>query len=150
MYTHLTQDERYQIAAGIGAGASLRAIAGQLGRSPATISREVARNSTNTGYKGLLQRQSQARARKSQSRIRIHANSWKAICHLIQLDWSPEQISRMLPRLFPGRPEMRAAPETIYQALYAGGPDRLQRDGVRPLRTGRVHRKRRRRSGERQ
>src|SRR5664280_2666245 len=55
----------------------------------------------------------------------------------------------MLPALFPDRPEMRVAPETIYQALYARGPDRLYRDGVRLLRSGRVHRKRRRRSAER-
>ena len=33
--------------------------------------------------------------------------------------WSPEQISGLLPVLFPNRPEMRAAPETIYQALYS-------------------------------
>ena len=44
---------------------------------------------------------------------------------------------------------MRVAPETIYQALYTRGPDRLGRDGVRLLRSGRLHRKRRRRSGER-
>jgi IS30 family transposase len=35
---------------------------------------------------------------------------------------------------------MRVAPETIYQALCARGPDRLHRDGVRLLRSGRVHR----------
>jgi IS30 family transposase len=63
--------------------------------------------------------------------------------------WSPEQICRLLPSLFRDRPEIRVTPETIYQALYTRGPDRLQRDGVRLLRSGRVHRKRRRRSGER-
>ena len=35
--------------------------------------------------------------------------------------WSPEQISRPLPSLFRDRPEMRVAPETIYQALYTPG-----------------------------
>ncbi len=63
--------------------------------------------------------------------------------------WSPEQVSRLLPGRFPSRPEMRVTPETIYQALYARGPDRLRRDGVRLLRSGRLHRKRRRRPGER-
>ncbi len=67
----------------------------------------------------------------------------------LERHWSPEQISRSLPTLFPDRPEMRAAPETIYQARYARGPDRLARDGVRLLRSGRLHRRRRRRSGER-
>ena len=55
----------------------------------------------------------------------------------------------MLPGRFPGRPEMRAAPETIYRALYAVGPDRLQPGRERLLRSRRLHRKRRRRSGER-
>jgi IS30 family transposase len=32
--------------------------------------------------------------------------------------WSPDQISRLLPSLYGDRPEMRVAPETIYQALY--------------------------------
>lgn len=137
MYTHLTQDERYQIAAGIGAGLSLRAIAGQLGRSPATISREVTRNSTKTGYKGLLaQRQRQARARESQQRTRIQANSWKAICHLIQLDWSPEQISNRAAR----EGTFKISPERIYQYIYA---DRAAGGGLyQHLRCQKAYRKR--------
>ncbi len=116
MYTHLTLDERYQIAAGIEAGRSQRAIARRLGRSPATISREVARNSTKTGYKGLLaQRQRKARARESQQRIRIQTSDWKAICHLIRLDWSPEQISNRAAH----EGTFKISPERIYQYIYA-------------------------------
>jgi transposase, IS30 family len=55
----------------------------------------------------------------------------------------------MLPGRFPGRPEMRAAPETIYRALYVVGPDRLQSGREPLLRSRRLHRKRRRRPGER-
>jgi IS30 family transposase len=44
---------------------------------------------------------------------------------------------------------MRVVHETIYQALYAQGPGRLRRDPAGLLRSGRVRRKRRRRSGER-
>jgi IS30 family transposase len=63
--------------------------------------------------------------------------------------WSPEQISTALPGRFPDRPEMRVVHETIYQALYAQGRGRLSRELVGVLRSGRVHRKRCRRSGER-
>ena len=44
---------------------------------------------------------------------------------------------------------MRVVHETIYQALYAQGPGQLRRDPAGLLRSGRIRRKRRRRSGER-
>jgi IS30 family transposase len=59
----------------------------------------------------------------------------------LDLKWSPSQISRFLKREFPGDETMRACPETIYQALFAGvlGP----KEGK--LRTGRGRRKPQRR-----
>ncbi len=63
--------------------------------------------------------------------------------------WSPKQISKVLPGLFPDRPEMRVVHETIYQALYARGPGQLRRGPAGLLRSGRIRRKRRRRAGER-
>jgi IS30 family transposase len=149
----LSETERVSIADGLIRGLSIRSIAAELGRAPSTISREISRNrdTTTEAYHPF-----RAERRATGRRIRPRSGKLVRVPELrtvvtdhLERRWSPEQISRMLPRLFPGRPEMRAAPETIYQALYAGGPDRLQRDGVRPLRTGRVHRKRRRRSGER-
>ena len=41
---HLTSTEREEISRGLARGDSIRAIAGQLGRAPSTISREVTRN----------------------------------------------------------------------------------------------------------
>ena len=38
--------------------------------------------------------------------------------------WSPEQISVMLVREFPGEPEMRVSHETIYQSIYVQGRGR--------------------------
>src|SRR5512144_2645825 len=55
--------------------------------------------------------------------------------------WSPQQVSRYLTRAFPDDPAMRACPETIYRALFAGLLGR--RDGK--LRTGRTRRKKQRR-----
>ena len=63
--------------------------------------------------------------------------------------WSPEQISRTLPEAFPGRPAMRVATETIYQALYTPGDATLRRELSRCLRTGRACRRPRRRADRR-
>jgi IS30 family transposase len=55
--------------------------------------------------------------------------------------WSPQQISRFLARTHTDEPAMRACPETIYQALFAG------QLGRKPgkLRIGRTRRKKQRR-----
>src|SRR5215469_16267002 len=47
---YLSVREREEIAVGLAAGESLRAIAGRLGRSPSTVSREVRRNSRGARY----------------------------------------------------------------------------------------------------
>lgn len=50
-YRHLTQEERYQIAALLSAGLSNVAIARQLGRHPSTIGRERRRNTGERTYR---------------------------------------------------------------------------------------------------
>ena len=50
-YTHLTQDERYQIHALKRQNISLGRIAAELQRDRSTISRELKRNIGPTGYK---------------------------------------------------------------------------------------------------
>ena len=149
----LSEADRVAIADGLLRGQSIRAIASDLDRAPSTISREVRRNrDTTTEAYHPFRAQSRAAGRRVRPRpgklVRDTGLRAFVRSHLEQR-WSPEQISRMLPELFPGRPEMRVAPETIYQALYARGQHGLHRDGVRLLRSGRLHRKRRRRSGER-
>ena len=49
-YTHLTQEERYQIYTLLREGFSKRYIAWRLNRSPSTISREIKRNRARNGY----------------------------------------------------------------------------------------------------
>jgi IS30 family transposase len=52
--------------------------------------------------------------------------------------WSPEQIAKRLPLVFPDDCSMRISHETIYQALYVQGRGALQRELVACLRTGRA------------
>ena len=49
-YTHLTQEERYQIYALLREGFSKRHIAFRLQRTPSTIIREIQRNKSRNGY----------------------------------------------------------------------------------------------------
>ena len=149
----LSETERISIADALIGGRSIRAIASELGRAPSTISREIRRNRdalTEAYHPFRAQRRAAGRRVRPRSGKLVRNHELRAVvADQLEGRWSPEQVSRMLPGLFPGRPEMRVAPETIYQALYARGSDGLRRDGVRLLRSGRVHRKRRRRSGER-
>jgi IS30 family transposase len=149
----LSEAERISIADGLIQGRSIRTIAGELGRAPSTISREIRRNQdTETGAYHPFRAQRRAggrRVRRRPSKLVRDLELRAFVADHLERRWSPEQISRMLLMLFPGRPDMRASPETIYQALYTRGPDGLHRAGVRLLRSGRLQRKRRRRSGER-
>ena len=148
---YLSEAERISIADGRIHGLSLRTIAAELGRAPSTISREIRRNrdvGSGTYHPYRAGRRAAGRRVRPRRRKLGRDGELRTIgADHLEHRWSPEQVSTMLPALFPDRPEMRVAPETIYQALYARGPDRLHRDGVRLLRTGRVHRKRHRRSG---
>jgi IS30 family transposase len=148
----LSVGEREEIAVGLAAGQSVRVIAARLGRSPSTVSREVARNSRGRRYYRALAAQGQAQWRARRPKTA------KLACNLVlrawvqdKLDhrWSPEQISVMLEREFADDPGMRVSHETIYQSIYVQGRGALRRELAACLRTGRALRKPRRREGER-
>lgn len=139
----LSEDERITIADMLRAGASLRAIARELGRSPATISREVRRNrNPRIGKYHPFQAQRRAtvrRARSKEGKIRRDPELKEFIQRHLDQRWSPEQISQALRAAFPYEPDRHVAHETIY-LTHRGG---LQRqNGV--LRTGCQARRRRR------
>lgn len=148
----LSEDERIQIADLLCAGHSLRSIARQLGRNASTISRELHRNRnpTTDAYQPF-----QAQRRAVARRARSKAGKLKRdpeLKEFVQLHlsrrWSPEQISRVLPTIFPDQPERHLSTETIYQAVYLphrGGLDR----SLGQLRTRRRHRRKRRRPDQR-
>jgi IS30 family transposase len=138
----LSEDERVVIADRFLAGQSIRAIAAELGRSPSTVSREIRRNrfaGTGVYYPFDAQRKAVARCARLKAGKLTHNDELRAFVqdHL-ERRWSPEQISRVLRRTFPDRPEMRMSHETIYQALYVQGRGELRRELARALRTGRA------------
>jgi transposase, IS30 family len=149
---YLSVGEREEIAVGLAAGQSLREIAGRLGRAASTISREVARNSRGRGAYRALAAQGHAQHRAARPKTAKLAGN-QELRGLVQArlkqKWSPEQVSVMLRRQFPGRPEMQVSHETIYQSIYVQGRGALRRELAACLRTGRALRKPRRKDGER-
>jgi transposase, IS30 family len=123
-YHQITSEERYAIAALRRQGLSVRAIARNLGRSPSTVSREVARNrrSHDGGYRAHTAcERTRARRRRSRRGSQFGPDQWGLVEQLIALDWSPEQVSGWL-RL---HEVLRISYETIYLYVWrdkgAGG-----------------------------
>jgi IS30 family transposase len=153
---YLCLEERLQIADLHLSGTSVRAIAGQIKRSAATVSRELRRNGPETGARGRGKYAPYAAHKRAELRGgRPKASKFDdlELASLVQaklcVKWSPEQISDDLAMTFPDRAEMRVCPETIYQALYVQGRGHLRADLHQHLRTGRAVRRPRRSTGKR-
>ena len=150
---YLSVRDREEIAVGLARGESYGEIGARLDppRPASTICREVARNGSREGYRGLVaQARAEARARRPKlAKLAGNAELRGWVQGKLELRWSPEQISVALRREFAGRPEMQVSHETIYQAIYVQGRGALRRELAVCLRTGRALRKPRRKEGER-
>ena len=124
---YLSLDERLQIADLQLAGIGVRGIAGQIGRSPGTVSRELRRNGQTPDGRGkyspyAAHKRAELRGRRPKASKFDHPELASVVQGKLCLKWSPEQISNHLAAAFPGRQEMTVSPETIYQALYVRRP----------------------------
>lgn len=139
----LSLAEREEISRGLLAGDSCRMIAGRLGRSPSTVSRDVATNGARVKYRAWrADNTAHRRARRPKMpkilaclRLRIEVVS--GLAHR----WSPQQISARLVRDHPDDLEMRVSHETIYQSLFVQGRGALRQELTRCLRSGRAQRR---------
>lgn len=113
-YTQLTQEQRYQIYALLKMGHNQTEIATVICTHKATISRELDRN---TGLRGYRPKQAHHKAlgRRNHGRIRISLKTWEMIDAKLRVDWSPEQISGWLQRLY----DIQVSHEWIYQHILA-------------------------------
>jgi len=97
-YTHLTQNERYQIYILSRAGHKQREIAKLLNRRPSTISRELTRNRGLRGYRPRQAQQlSEVRSGNSRNALCIAPAVWEAAKAELLLQHSPEQVAARLP-----------------------------------------------------
>jgi transposase, IS30 family len=115
-YTHLTQDERYQIAILVKANHDQSSIADLLNRHKSTISRELRRN---RGLRGYRPKQAHTlalnRTTDCANGPRIAQTTWDFVDDKLAQTWSPQQISGYLHvNEQPG-----ISHETIYRHIYA-------------------------------
>jgi transposase, IS30 family len=118
---YLSEQERVMIADRLAAGNTVRAIAGELGRSPSTISRELRRNAGPDGRYRPHQAQRAARERSRRPRERLlvlDAVLGDTVRELLGRRWSPEQVGHELAVRFAGQRRRCLCTESIYQAIY--------------------------------
>ena len=114
VYTQLTQEQRYQISASMKVGYSQTAIAKDMRVHKSTISRELKRNRGLRGYRPKQAQEKAVLRRYEKVKPRIAPGAWNLVEALIQLDWSPEQISG---RLF-AEQGVSISHERIYLRIY--------------------------------
>jgi IS30 family transposase len=147
MAARLSMLERERIGLGRAAGESIRQIARCLGRSPSTLSREVARfEKYGQQYQpSMADHAAWLRHRRPKRAPKLVADPIlrQQVIELLQQRWSPQQIAGRLRAEFPNRPEMHVSHETIYQAVYLQTRGNLRAELTHQvaLRSGRARRR---------
>ena len=141
MAHHLTLEERDRIAQLRHQGVDQKGVAAALGRSRATISRELRRNGAGEDYyAGQAQRESERR-RRERPLVRKMDDPQinQQVREGLAQEWSPEQIAGRLEQRHSDRSGHTVSPQTIY-AWIKQDPQRehweslLRRRGKRPRR----------------
>ena len=166
----LREHDRQVIERGVQQGLSVVQIAGLIGKHRTTVARELERGTgaragsptKGSVVPGVARRPGRPtvyRARVADRRARARARRPKpcklsgelgvVVAGLLEADWSPQQITEMLPQLYPDDDGMRVSHETIYQSLYVQTRGVLRRELAAHLRTGRTARKPQSRSEKR-
>lgn len=139
----LSLAEREEISRGIVEGRSVRAIAGMLGRSASTVSREVRRNGGSRHYRAeAADKLAWKRAlRPKLCKLAIYGQLRQAVARKLAMSWSPEQIAGWLKRVYPKDEARRVSHETIYRSLYVQTRGVLKQQLIAHLRSQRVMRR---------
>ena len=145
-YRHLSSEERAVIQIEHGNGSSLRAIAQRLGRSVATVSRELARNRRDDGarYEATAAASAyRSRRLRCVRRRKLVEGQWlyqHVHDRLVYRRWSPQQIAAKLRDMYPDDPARQVSHETIYAAIYAQPRGSLKQSLIEALRQGKPRR----------
>ena len=139
----LSFEEREETSRGIAAGASLRAIAAELGRAPSTVSREVAAHGGPGRYRaGTADQVAWARAtRPKPCKLATNAALADVVAEKLKRRWSPQQIAGWLRVTYPDNQQMQVSHESIYRTLFVQSRGALRKELTAYLRTGRVIRR---------
>ena len=139
----LTFTERFRLEELLETGCPPQQAAQVLGRHRDTISREIGRGMTASGYRARVGQDAAEANRKRPKPRKLVDNPALLAEVLARLEQrhSPEQIAQRLRQDFPDDPEMWVSHETIYQGLYVQPRGELARLVKDALRTGRTCRK---------
>ncbi len=148
-YHHLSAEERALMMIERQNGSSLRSIARRLGRSPATISRELRRAGTDAydatqaaqGYRARRQRSRRPRLLTAGTELYQYV---RLRDRLVFGRWSPQQIAARLRRMPDSERPGLVSHETIYATIYAQPRGALKQDMIAALRQAKSTRGRRR------
>lgn len=143
---YLSIQERERIADLHRDGNGVRAIARMIGRSPGTVSKELARNRAADGSYGPHQAQRQAvirRLRPKPGKLIANKRLYNYVVDKLKAHngWSPEQIAGRIRLDHPDDDTMRVSMETIYEAFYLDVKGGLGRVLGVALPSGRTRRK---------
>lgn len=122
-YVQLTSEERYVIYHLKLYRLSLREIGRRLGRSHATISRELKRNGPAFStwvywHQGAHSQAMQRRKQARHYRRHNHAPLLRYVERRLREEWSPDVIVAKLEMEHPNDPRMRVSIETVYHWVY--------------------------------
>jgi IS30 family transposase len=139
----LSLAEREELSRGLVADDSLRTIARRLGRSPSTVSREVAGSGSRSGYRAWrADEQAMERARRPKpAKLAINSRLCREVERGLRAHWSPQQVASRLISDYPDDLEMRVSHETIYRTLFVQARGALRKELTTCLRTGRTQRR---------
>ena len=152
-YARLTTQERESISRGMAQKRTIRAIAGEMNRSPSTISREIKRNSGKNGYRafsaGQRAKTAASSRRGGKSKIAQQEQLRRYMLKKLQEGWSPEEISKRIKIDYAGDITMQVSHEAIYQYIYVLPRGGLKQTLIKALRQEHKYR-RTRKSGEKE
>jgi IS30 family transposase len=139
----LSLREREEISRCLAKKNGVRQIAGRLGRSPSTVSREISRNGGAAKYRAARaeDRAWSAAKRPKETLLGKSSRLRRLVASKLQEDWSPQQIAGWLAAKHGDDKRWRVSHETIYRSLYLYAKSALQRQLISCLRTKRKMRR---------
>ncbi len=139
----LTFSEREEISRGLAAGASMGAIASELGRAKSTVSREIERNGGMVRYRaaGADKCAWERAGRPKPCKLALNRRLARRVAIKLKQNWSPQQIAGWLKAENPGDEDKQVSHETIYQSLFIQARGALKKELSAHLRSQRTIRR---------
>lgn len=126
-YKHFTSEERNELSALKRAGTKQNKIAELLNKSPAAVSMELKRNRTQEKYDARKAKETtkERRLTANERFKKIERSPWLRyyIVRKVKKDWSPEQISGRLKKIYPDNKERHIGKDTVYKYIYTKRKD---------------------------